>query len=157
MEVSLPPWIETKRSLLLDSNLLVVLVIGKSDEAFLGSKPIQHFELSDYERLRHFIGAFNSIVTTPYILAEVSNLLNKSQAGELCRRTLAGMISAIDEVHAAATELADDPNFARFGIADVSIIHAANDDTLVLTNDEPLLGLLTKSNVSVLRYRDISA
>ncbi len=41
------------------------------------------------------------------------------------------------------------------GITDISIKAAATNDTLILTDDEALLGLLTQAGIAALRYQDL--
>jgi hypothetical protein len=154
--MTLPQWIGQKSDLLIDSNLLVVIVIGRARGTLLGRKPVEGFQLSDFERLAEFAGIFKTVTTTPFILSEVNSLLNKTgyARGE-CRAALASQVALMEESFHRSQTLVDDTNFVDYGITDISIKAAATNDTLVLTEDEELLGLLTQSGIAALRYKDL--
>jgi hypothetical protein len=154
--VTLPPWIGQKSELIIDSNLLVVIVIGRARETLLGRIPVEGFHLSDFERLAEFTSLFKNVTTTPYILSEVNSLLNKTgyARGE-CRAALASQVELMDESVLHSKLLTRDSSFVEFGLTDVSIMATATQDTLVLTEDEDLLGLLTQAGIAALRYKDI--
>lgn len=66
---------QARGSLFIDTNLLLVLLIGALDlghvERFKRTKP---YTRNDDELLLAFIGEFERLITTPNILTEVSNL-----------------------------------------------------------------------------------
>lgn len=63
---------------LIDTNLLLLFVIGSVDNGhFIGaSKRLDAFSYDDYRLLNEYIGKFDNFATTPYILTEVSNLID---------------------------------------------------------------------------------
>ncbi|MCY7357876.1 MAG: hypothetical protein LH609_10485 [Rudanella sp.] len=64
-----------KSGLLLDTNLLVLLVIGQYDPKRInGHKRLQSYTSEDYDLLLGFMSLFRTFATTPNILTEVSNL-----------------------------------------------------------------------------------
>jgi hypothetical protein len=154
--VAIPPWVDQKTDLLLDTNLLAVLVIGRARESLLGRKPVEDFQIADFERLAEFSALFKTVTTTSHVLSEVNSLLNKTgyARGE-CRAALASLIDLIEESHQSSRELSRDHAFVDLGLTDISVKAAATEDTLVLTEDEDLLGILNQAGIAALRYKDL--
>ena len=73
--------ISKSRILLLDTNLLLLLFIGAKDPKLIAkARTLKAFEESDYDLLEAIIRLnFTSLVTTPHIMTEVSNLLGKER------------------------------------------------------------------------------
>ncbi len=70
------------KTLLLDTNLLLLLFIGGKDSSLIPkAKTLSAFVEDDYDLLGEVINnsSFNSLVTTPHIMTEVSNLLGKER------------------------------------------------------------------------------
>jgi rRNA-processing protein FCF1 len=154
--MTIPLWISQKSRLLIDSNLLVGIVIGRARESLLGRKPVENFQRSDFDRLTEFVALFKSILTTPFVLAEVNSLINKTGYARMeCRAALASQIMLMEEMRHSSRELSNDPTFMECGLTDISIKTAAMEDTLVLTEDEELLGILIQAGIAALRYKDL--
>lgn len=154
--MNLPSWITQKSNLLIDTNLLVVVVIGRARETLLGRKPVEGYQRSDFERLANFATLFKTVTTTSHVLSEVNSLLNKTgyARGE-CRAALASQIDLMQESHHPSRKLSHDGSFLDLGLTDISIKAAATEDTLVLTEDEGLLGILHQAGIAALRYKDL--
>ncbi len=105
---------------LLDTNLLVLLVIGAVDTRWIGQhKRAKTFVASDWDLLqRQLEGA--PILTTPHILAETSNLLRSGgmnpPAHDQLMMALARFIDGTAEECVAARYCADDKAFLRLGL-----------------------------------------
>ena len=144
------------KKILIDANVLVVIIVGQIRQTLLSSVSTGDLTLTpqDYTLITNEIGAFEASVTTPYLLAEVNTLFPKPDENTLidCRRTLASYIPWLENNYVIPEVLADDNSFASFGIADISILHAASADTLVLTADWALYGLLEHRGCSVIHY-----
>ena len=141
------------KNILLDANLLVVLFIGQVRETLFGSSPVSEYTNADYELIRGIASEFDAVVTTPYLLAEVNSLLNTSYAREECREALALLLPEMENRYTEPITLSKDPFFLKFGISDVSIIHALGSDTIVLTSDGPLAGKL--GNAYAIHFADL--
>ena len=146
-------------ALLLDTNVLLVLVVGRHSEDLLESfKRTSYYNRSDYHRIQsHCVRYENSgsLMTTPHILTEVSNLLNQlgEPARQECRRAMASFIAIADERFQGARSLTPLPEFVRFGLADTAIVQLATSNVGVFTDDFALGGLLEKRGVPVLNLR----
>jgi len=151
------------KSVLLDSNLLLVFLAGSFDPRLFGSfKRISGYTLNDYDLLVRFLGFFKTLLTTPHILTEVSNLANSLPLGIKpdWYRYFAILIaserdhSGLKEQWTPAIELAKMPEFAAFGITDTALTKLAL-DALVVTEDYRLSGFLRSQGVPVINFGDL--
>ena len=145
------------KTIFLDSNILVLLIVGQVRPNLLQvlSPGNISFAIDDFELIKEIILEYGEPVTTPYILSEVSSLLNKLDHNSRieCLEQLSKYIPLLDNQYTPPEELSVDPLFSVYGIADISIL-SASEDSLVLTEDNPLIGLLQKSR-TVLDYHTL--
>ena len=143
---------------LVDTNLLLLYFVGafSPDEVPRFKRTIQ-FTPEDHHLLVRFLGYFGRVVTTPQILAEVSNL-----AGQLTGQVKQGVfekfaagLALLDERYEPAVSLSRNPEFSRFGITDCAIVHHARGDLLVLTDDFRLSQYLQHKGVEVLNFNHL--
>lgn len=143
---------------LVDTNLLLLYFIGICDrgqiERFRRTK--DRFVAEDFETLMRVLKSFDTVVTTPHVLTEVSNLLGhlSGQTKATCFGLFAQHISSWNEKHTPAKNLSSSPAFVKFGMADVSIEDAAQ-GYLILTDDFPLSGYLSSKGLDVLNFNNI--
>ncbi len=129
--------------LLLDTNVLILLVAGRTDRSIITKhKKLSAFSIADFDTLSRTIRPYDSLVTTPHVLAEASNLLAQHADPEKSRllETLRDMIkndTSEDQVLSASA--ADRPEFTRLGLTDCGLIEAAAPGTTVLTADLALV------------------
>jgi hypothetical protein len=149
----LPLWITRPRFILLDANLLVVVIVGKTRRDLLGRGSVKDYQWKDFKKLIELLAEFEATITTPQVLAEVNSLLNKTgYAREECRARLASEIPFLKERLISSASVSTNPAFPRYGLTDLSIKEAASDDTLVLSSDWPLIGYLQQTGTSSLHY-----
>ena len=147
------------KGLLIDTNVLLLLLVGSVEPRLIRTSKItnnQGFTEADFELLQIFVGNFKKVVTTPHILAEVSNHAGKMPANQqtvFCR--LASLIERIEEHAEAATSLVQSDAFARFGLTDTAIGALASKGFLVLTVDFPLAGYLEKRGVDAINFNHL--
>jgi hypothetical protein len=151
------------KSVLLDSNLLLVFFAGSLDPRLFGRfKRISAYTLKDYELLVRLLDSFTILLTTPHILTEVSNLSNSLP--EWLKpdwyRNIATLIASQQETPGLrerwtpATELAQMPEFAAFGITDAALTKLSS-EALVVTEDYRLSGELRSQGIPVFNFRDL--
>lgn len=144
--------------ILVDSNLLLLYYVGAHDRQHVARfrRTRDRFVPEDFDTLKHLLGRFNKVVTTPHVLTEVSNLLGQlsGQIRENCFDLFADSISRMDERCTPGTSLSNSPVFARFSITDAAILDVSG-DCLVLTDDFPLANYLRSRNVDVLNFNNI--
>ena len=151
------------KSVLLDTNLLLVLLMGAFDPHLLGSfKRVSGYRQGDYDLLVRFLRSFTVLLTTPHILTEVSNLAGHLPDGiksdwfrsfGLFLQSQSA-VPALVESWTPAGELAATPHFSAFGIADAGI-SALSNGALVVTEDHRLSGVLRKRGVTALNFADL--
>ena len=145
------------KTIFLDSNILVLLIVGQVRPNRLQeiSPGNISFSIDDFELIKEIILEYRELRTTPYILSEVSSLLNKLDHNSRteCLEQLSKYIPTLANKYTPPQELAVDSRFSAFGIADISILFAS-EDSLVLTEDNPLIGLLQDSR-TVVNYQTV--
>lgn len=133
------------RNLLLDTNLLLLYLIGGKDPKLLESaRRLNAYIEEDFYLLVDFIevNGFSQLVSTPHILTEASNLIGLERD---LLRTLGR----------DACMLVDEPEFTRLGLTDVAIRLASRLPAFVLTADLPLYLHLSNGGVEVENFNHI--
>ncbi len=143
---------------LVDTNLLLLYFVGTCDrdqiERFRRTR--DRFVAEDFETLMRVFRSFDTVVTTPHVLTEVSNLLGhlSGRTRTKCFGLFAQHVSLMNEKHTPARDLGGRPTFVKFGIADASIEDAAQ-GYLVLTDEFPLANYLGSKGLDVLNFNNI--
>jgi hypothetical protein len=151
---------EGSRALLLDTNLLLLFLVGGKDPGLVtSSRRLNAFEEDDYYLLIKFIDAnrFNKLVSTPHILTEASNLLGlenhiTKSAG---REAIKEYVQHCTEITHGAQMLVDEPEYHRLGLTDVAIKIASQLPAFVLTADAPLYAHLLREGVEVANFNHV--
>ena len=107
--------------------------------------------------LVRFLQLFRSIVTTPNILTEVSNLLGQipGPRGTQVFQTFAQAAKIIPEQYVRSSAAAETAAFVRFGLTDAVIARMAAGEVLVLTDDFRLSQYLERSRLPVLNFNHL--
>jgi hypothetical protein len=151
------------KKVLLDSNLLVVLLTGAFDASLFGRfKRVSRFTADAYDFLVRFVRSFSTLLTTPHILTEVSNLANSLQGWQKVGwiENFAALISSdgsagrLREHWSPASNLAQTTEFSAFGITDAALSDLSS-DALVVTEDYRLSGVLRRKGRDVINFRDL--
>ncbi len=144
---------------LVDTNLLLLFYVGGYDPDLVErfSRTADRFVSADFDTLNGVLGGFDKVITTPYILTEVSNLLGQlgGRARTECFEQFARSIPALDETHTGGATLARKPMFVKLGITDTSIIEIAAAPYLVLTDDFRLYNYLADRSIDVLNFNNL--
>ncbi len=149
-----------RKGILVDANLLVVLLVGKLGPAHLKNcraTKSKSFTPDDFSLLEQGVAKFDTLVTTPHILTEVSNLagsLPEPLLGEF-RAEFRKVVERFSEQTRAAKEIAQDGHFLRFGLTDTAISMIAPGRYLVLSDDLPLCSLLQRRSVDVINFNHV--
>ncbi len=144
-----------ENGLLIDTNLLLVMVIGGVEEGrhIKKSKRLQNFCIEDYHQLWEVVKGYREVLITPYIAAEVSNLIDLDNHAGIIAFELAREIFSLFKQ--AETLIADDCKgefFLKFGLTDNSIITLSKDYD-ILTNDHRMaIPLFTASPGRIIPY-----
>lgn len=137
---------------LIDTNTLLLWIVGNLDPGRLGKKRLESFDFNDLRRLADFLSGFQRHVTLPNILTEVSNLIGSGKQ-ELVpggAAALSDYCYFADEVFEASRGVVSRPEYARLGLTDGAIVALCNRDVTVFTVDHDLYGCLIGQGVAAI-------
>lgn len=145
-------------TLLIDTNLLLVLLVGAQDRRQVPRfKRTSAYTAEDYDLLAAFVGAFRETVVTPNVLTEVSNLAG--QLSEPLRsRVFAGLAAFATltaERYVPSRSAVEELDFLRLGLADVSVLLAAQENVAVLTDDLALYLKLLALDIHAVNFNHV--
>lgn len=85
--------------LLVDTNLLLLYLVGTTNKKrILNFKRTQTYTIEDFDLLSRFMAEFKTLITTPHVLTEVSNLGNlQGQERAAFRSSFVSMIACSRE------------------------------------------------------------
>jgi rRNA-processing protein FCF1 len=140
-----------KKGVLLDTNLLLLYLIGSVDpQQVRNFKRTSIFTEDDFIILSNLVDLFETKITTPHILTEVSNFLNSESLF-----ILAAYIKQAEEKFTNSIDLVESDQFVFLGLADTAIVNTAKESVLVLTNDGLLYGSLANNGIEAINFDDI--
>lgn len=145
----------TIRSAIIDTNLLLLLIVGDVDPNWLEKhRRTRQYTPEDYTALEALLRHFTALATTPHILAETSNLLSQTDVPRRIRlrERLADYVALAEEVTTSADSIVIHRAYVRVGITDVAIRLAAAGHHLVLTDDVALYLMLLEENIDVINF-----
>lgn len=124
------------KTVLLDANLLVLLVVGTASRELIAKhKKTRAFTVADYDRLVAMLGD-HRVVVLPHIAAEASNLVAFHQEPERQKPmvVLKTFLQAFTEEYVTSRQAASQPEYAFVGLTDAAIL-ATSMDAEILTAD----------------------
>lgn len=142
LEARLGPY--RRRGLLLDSNLLLLYIVGQTDRNLVGSfKRTRSFTDADFRLLVLLTTLFESLVTTPHVLTEVNGLTNALTGSYRVdvRARLAADVAVLDERQVPAVSLVDTSAFKGLGLTDsaLALLAQSPNGPLVMSTDGALV------------------
>ncbi|HSN88330.1 MAG TPA: PIN domain-containing protein [Thermoanaerobaculia bacterium] len=147
-----------RKGIILDTNILLLHLVGRFDPSLISRfKRTAQFGKDDYLLLDRLLDRFETIVTTPGILAEVNSLSGqlpepvRSQYFLLFSREIA----AFQEDFVESRQLAALAEFVKFGLTDAGIGRVARERYLILTDDFRLSQYLGKLGHDVVNFNHI--
>lgn len=147
-----------RRALFLDSNLLLLLVAGRMGPAVFGHFKRVGFSFEDAVFLNVVAARFHSLLTTPAVLAETSNLGGYAPlpTAATFRQVLASWIAAANESFRPALTVTARATYAAHGFTDATIsVIADAENAVVLTADLLLLLELESHGVACLNFKHL--
>lgn len=123
------------RRLLLDTNVLMLLIVGTWDRSRVGAhRRTAVFTASDFDLLKAEMGRYGVVVTTPGVMTEASNLLG-NDFHEVVAGTMVGVCGPMVEVVKPKEEVFGQEGFERLGFADASVLAVMDEETVIMTDD----------------------
>lgn len=143
--------------LLLDTNVLLLFIVGSVKIQAVGTKRLQAFDRVDFDLVAHLAMETPNHISTPHILAEVSNFLGSGQQQfvEGGAVAFAQYIALLHEIHVPAQDVVASPEFHALGLTDAAIYHLAGSDTRVVSVDYHLCNRLAASGVEAINPRNL--
>lgn len=161
MAQSLPASLVQKyrgRGAVLDSNLLLLLVVGTYNASRIGDfKRTEKYVPDDFRLLETLRKQLDHWIATPNIITEVDNLSRQTDKREYSAVSSAfnTVISKFVERHLPCHEAVANPLHARLGVTDCITLALAAERRLIVTDDFPLAGMLTKMGCDVININNI--
>lgn len=147
------------KGILLDTGPLVLLIAGLYDQDFIERhKPTRNkFLKQDYASLMVVLDGFKTIVTTPHILTEVSNLLGQApeQITPKLLALLAQFVNGMEEKFIPCKDFAGKDFFPKCGVADSCVLEDTSGEYLIVTIDWPLSQRLEKMGRDVFNFNRV--
>ncbi len=143
--------------LLIDTNLLLLLVIGKYDRRRVESfKRTSTYTVRDFQRLGWISSQFRTLWTTPNILTEVDNLGRQLPEREWrgFLQALAGLSLEMREEVVPSSTAMKKPAFPRLGLTDAVIV-STNRKFLLLSDDLNLYLTALKSGIDAINFNHL--
>lgn len=139
---------------MLDTGPLVALLVGQTDRSKLGSRRVQEYNDSMFDRLFEMASDSDFHVSVPNVLTEVSNHIGSGHqhiaAGIV--NALGSYIRCIDEIYQPSSDIVSIPAYKSMGITDTAILSISpkliRDRVNVVTQDHELYNRLTQVDVT---------
>ena len=129
------------RRLLIDTNVLLLWMIGSHDRRLVGThRRVVHFDGGNFDLLGREIARFDQLVTTGAVLCELSSLLGNDFHRSVAR-TFSAVAGPMAEASSPKELVVEHRSFSQLGFADVSVLLALDAQTSLLTDDARLYGL----------------
>lgn len=142
-------------SIIIDTNLLVLLIVGKTNPNLIEKhKRTRIFQREDYNLLINILMNYDEIVVTPHILTETSNLISQTDesTGKALKKTLSGLLQSQREEFEPSVDLAKHHAYLKLGLTDSAIIKLTASDIPLITTDLKLYLEASKSNKNTINF-----
>jgi hypothetical protein len=138
--------------LLVDANLLILYLVGKTNKRRIPVfKRTQQYTIEDFDLLEILVSQFETLISTPHLLTEASNLAAlQGEELTILRGQFKTMVGQMREFYDESRSVVADTTFARLGLTDAAIATLCRRSMLVLTDDLQLhLALVNRGADSI--------
>ena len=146
------------RSALIDTNLLLLLIVGLNDKKLISKhKRTKNFIPEDFDLLSEVLSGYEELWVTSHCFAEVSNLIkqtNEKQAKELMAY-LSIFATKTKESHIPKEIIFENKMLPRLGVADTGILVKAKRVNCVITVDLNLYIEILKKGYKVINFNHL--
>jgi rRNA-processing protein FCF1 len=151
------PWsgFDTRAGLLVDTNLLVLFVVGMVNLTRIKDfKRTSQYTADDFQLLRRVMGWFDLRYTVAHVMAEVSNLTDlKGSELPKARHVLKATIEILREPAMPSIRAARHQTYGALGLVDAAIVEVAHEHKCaVLTDDFELYRVLEREGLPVINF-----
>jgi hypothetical protein len=143
---------------LIDTNVLILLLLGRADPANFGKhKRLDIFVLDDLKNLEAILRDATGFVTLPYILAQCSDLMKiGDRAPSAVVQMYEKFVMQAEEIDCRSKDIIESQYFRRLGLTDAAIIQLVRDRVHVVTVDYELFGVLCDRGVIATNLRHMT-
>jgi hypothetical protein len=144
--------------ILIDSNVLVILILGLIDPNLIGKdKRSSIYEKEDFHKLLDVIGSIDKVVVLPNIWTEVDNLLNHISGSYKFQyiEKITSTIRATSEEYLKSSTVNENPNFINLGLTDTLILDFAKRCDFLITDDSRLSDFACANGILVYDMKSI--
>lgn len=138
--------------ILIDSNALVVLIVGLIDPNLLKNhKRTSIYDEEDFRGLLYVLGDLGQVVVLPNVWTEVDNLLNSFSGSYRYSyiNTISALIASTTEKYIPAATVTDRYEFHYLGLTDSLLLEEAKNCQLLITSDSKLSDYAIASGIEV--------
>lgn len=144
-----------RSALILDTNLLVLLVVGMTSRAYISRhKRLRSYLEADFDLLTSFVVSAGRVIVTPNTLTETSNLLR--QIAEPARTHICEqfrrLIRSAEEHYLDSKSVVQGEEFGWFGLTDSCLLRIRADDCELLTADSRLYSVAISRGVKATNF-----
>ena len=147
-------------SVLIDTNLLVLLVVGATDKKLIGiHKRTSSFLPRDYDELANLLSESREFWVTSHSMAETSNLLKQTDKAkaQVLLHNLAVYCNNARESHIPKEMIFGYENFLRLGVTDSGFIQSSAKVSRSITVDFDLYIELSNLDREVINFNHVRA
>ena len=126
------------RTLILDANLIVLLVVGLADERAVPThRRTRAYTVSDFRLLLRVISEYTELAALPNALSEASNLLEFVGDGlpEKVFARFLQLVATTREIYVPSLDASGRSEFRRLGLTDAATLEAAKEGFHILSAD----------------------
>jgi len=146
-----------RAGILLDTNVLLLYLCGRSFRTSLDKlKFLRKYTPSNVDLVERIVDYFPRVVTTAHILTEASNIAGRDLREDVRQvfwSEFRESLETWDERVVPVSEVSMETTLEKFGLTDAVLEKLAQEQILVLSDDRPLTGLLTKRGLPALNLR----
>jgi len=150
--------IARSRGVLVDTNLLVLLIVGFVNRDRIPLfKRTSKYTPDDWDLLTRILERALRRYSTPHVLAEVNTLTDlPGPEGDVAKAALLHAISLMEEIPIPSLDACNSAYYRRLGLTDAAIVLVARrQGCSVITNDFGLYLALLEQGESVVNFDDL--
>ena len=131
------------RGAIIDTNLLLLLIVGACDLSAIGRGRLQKYTINDYNLMMRIFRLLDRIIITPNIMTETDNLarqdiVDKSRLANV----VCNIFNKVSEIYRPSNSAVGSREYEKVGLTDTHLLTMASEHYLTITDDLPLYHIL---------------
>lgn len=151
-----------QNGIILDTNLMLLYCVGQYDPFMIPryTERLSRYTVDDYKLLLQFVALFKKVVTTPNVLTETINLMDK-KSGRFTKvlEQFAVYITTLEELTISSSHIVSQypRQFLTFGLTDLVLHELAQQSYLVLTDDTAIWSFMAGQKGAAMNFDQLRA